>query len=112
MEQSRSERRHVMRVMVSRECELTVNASVAAQVLAISRGGVTLASRTALSVGDRADLMVTLGGRTFTLAIEVRRVTIDAVPRGNMHHRAGAAFLALSAEQRLVLDQVLGPERL
>ncbi len=112
MEQPRTERRQVVRMMASRECELTVKASVSAQVLAISRGGVTLASRTAMTVGDRATLTMTLGGWTLALAIEIRRVTTDAVPRGNMHHRAGAAFLALSAEQRLALDQLLGTERL
>ena len=110
MELSQPERRKIIRVQVPRECELAVRMSMGAQVLGISRSGVTLASRTALEVGDRAELVVTLGNRSFALAIEIRHVATDLPSRGRLHHRAGAVFLGLNPEQRLVLDELLGAE--
>ena len=87
--------------------------SMAVQVLDISLSGVLLSSKTEVAVGDRAELKASLGERSVKVGIEIRRVTMETPPtRSGQRYRAGAVFAPMSAEQRLVLEQLLGTEPL
>ncbi len=105
-----AERRRLARVHVADAAGLSLTVSLPVQVVDISKTGVMLASKCELSVGDRAELLATVGSRSIRVVIEVRHVSIDTQPRRGIHYRAGAAFAPMSAEQRLLLEQLLGPE--
>jgi len=42
----------------------------------------------------------------------VRHVSMDSNPRRGMRYKAGAVFVSTSAEQRSVIEQLLGAERI
>jgi hypothetical protein len=107
------ERRRTPRVEPTSEHTLSLGVSIAAEVVDISLTGVQLASKAALTVGDRAELRATIGPRTVSVTIEIRRVSLDGKPtRGGGRYRAGAVFAPVTAEQRLMLEQLLGTEPL
>ena len=107
------ERRRGPRFELAAPQELSLEVSIAVQVLDISLCGVLLSSKTELAVGDRAELKASLGERSVKLGIEIRRVIMETTPTRNGHrYRAGAVFAPMSAEQRLVLEQLLGTEPL
>jgi hypothetical protein len=110
MTQLGTERRRLPRVHVSGEGGLSLSVSIPVQVVDISKTGVMLASKCEMSVGDRAELLATVGPRSLRVVIEVRHVSIDTQPRRGIRYRAGAVFAPMSAEQRLLLEQLLGPE--
>jgi len=107
------ERRRTPRIEPNGERTLSLGVSVPAEVVDISLTGVQLASKTVLRVGDRAELRATVGARTISVAIEIRRVALDGKPtRGGAPHRAGAVFAPANTEQRTMLEQLLGTEPL
>jgi hypothetical protein len=107
------ERRRTPRVEPTGEHTLSLGVSVPAEVVDISLAGVQLASKADLAVGDRAELRATIGSRTVSVTIEIRRVVLDAKPtRGGSQYRAGAVFAPVSAEQRIMLELLLGTEPL
>jgi hypothetical protein len=106
------ERRRGPRIELEAPQELSLEVSIAVQVLDISLSGVLLSSKTEVAVGDRAELKATLGERSVKLAIEIRRVIMETPTRSGHRYRAGAVFAQMSAEQRLVLEQLLGTEPL
>jgi len=106
------ERRRVSREHPIHDPCVAVDVSLPVRVLDISRSGVLLESKAELLVGDRAELSVTLADRSIPLVIEVRHVSVDSDPRRGVRYKAGAAFVSASAEQRLVVEQLLGAERI
>ena len=70
------ERRRTPRVEPSGERTLSLGVSLSAEVVDISLTGVQLASKAILAVGDRAELRTTIGARTVSVAIEIRRVAV------------------------------------
>jgi hypothetical protein len=106
----RSERRRVTRVEPASEHRLSLTASLPVKVLDISRSGVLLGSKSELVLGERAELHAMVGPRPLTVTVEIRHLSIDPKARGGLQHRAGAVFVMLTAEQRLLLEQLLGAE--
>lgn len=105
------ERRRASRFEPAQKHELSIDVSIPVQVLDISLAGILLASKTEVSVGDRAELKATIGTRSISVVIEIRRVNMETAPtRGGHRYRAGAVFAPMSAEQRLLLEQLLGTE--
>jgi len=84
--------------------------SIPVQILELSRTGVLLGSRSELSIGDRAELRGTIGSEPFTVAVEVRHVSIETQPRGGTRYRAGAIFAPAGDDQRAALERLLGQE--
>jgi hypothetical protein len=106
------ERRRVSRAQPIHDPCVAVDVSLPVRVLDISRSGVLLESKAELLVGDRAELIVTIADRSFPLVVEVRHVSVDSNPRRGMRYKAGAVFVSASAEQRSVIEQLLGAERI
>jgi len=98
------------RVALSAEQEIVLKMSIPVQILEVSRRGVQFMSRNDVAVGDRAELIATIGGESFSMAVEVRHVSVDPQPRGGVVHRAGAVFVAASAHERRLIDRLLGVE--
>jgi hypothetical protein len=106
------ERRRSVRAQPVEEHELRVGVSLSVKVLDISLSGVSLASKSELAVGERADLHVAAGPRSVNLPIQVQRVSIDPnAPRGRVRYCIGAIFAPMTAEQRVTLEQLLGAEQ-
>ncbi len=110
MSQLLNERRRAPRVHSAAESRLSLSVSLPVRVLDISRSGVLLGSKTELAVGERAQLSVSVASRSLSVVIEIRHVSIDANPRNGLRYRAGAVFVKLRAEERLMLEQMLGAE--
>jgi hypothetical protein len=110
MPQPIPERRRTARVVPARERRLSLTVSLPVKILDVSRSGVLLGSRSELVIGDRAELRVAAGSRGLTVTIEVRHLSTDPKARGGLHYRAGAVFVSLTPEQRLLLEQMLGAE--
>jgi hypothetical protein len=106
----KSERRRAARVEPASEHRLSLTVSLPVKVLDVSRSGVLLGSKTALVLGERAQLQVSVGPRSLTVTIEIRHLSTDPKARGRLQHRAGAVFVMLTAEQSLLLEQLLGAE--
>lgn len=90
---------------------MSLAVSLPVQVFDISRSGVLLGSKAEPATGDRAELHATVGPRSLSVSCEVRHVSLDPTARGGVRHRAGAAFVTPTTEQRLVLEQLLGAKR-
>jgi hypothetical protein len=105
-----SERRRAPRAAAPDDERLSLEVSLPVQVLEISLSGVLLRSRVALAVGQQAELRATVGGRSVSLTLRVQRVSVETMPRGGAGYRAAAIFVAMTAEQRVVLEQLLRPE--
>src|SRR5437867_1879930 len=95
------ERRRAPRVQPPQVQQLALETTIPVQVLDLSLSGVLLASKVALSVGERAELRVAIGSRSVRVMIEIRRVSVENnPPRGGARYRAGAVFGPMTAEQR------------
>ena len=105
------ERRRVSRAQPPHEPSVAVDVSLPVRVLDISPSGVLLESKAELLIGDRAELSVTVADRSFSLVIEVRHVSEESNPRNGMRYKAGAAFVVTSAEERSLIEHLLGAER-
>jgi hypothetical protein len=110
MAEPNPERRRTTRVEPASAQQLSLTVSLPVKVLDVSRSGVLVGSKTELSIGERAELRVSVGSRTLTATIEVRHLSTDPRARGGLQYRAGAVFVTLTAEQRLLLEQMLGAE--
>jgi PilZ domain len=110
MADARPERRRAKRVQPATECRLALSVSLPVKVLDASRSGVLLGSKTELAIGERAELRASVGPRSLTVTIEIRHLSTDLKARGGLQYRAGAVFVMLTAEQRLLLEQLLGAE--
>src|SRR5437870_372093 len=74
--------------------------SLSVQLLDISQTGVMLQSAQQAKEGSRGHLRFDLAGQPFSVDVEVRRV---ARPAGT-NYRIGARFVALSEEQRQIIE--------
>jgi hypothetical protein len=110
MSNTTSERRRAPRIEPASEHRLSLTVSLPVKVLDVSRSGVLLGSKTELSIGERAELRASVGPRSLTVIIEIRHLSTDPKARGGLQYRAGAVFVMLTAEQRLLLEQLLGAE--
>ena len=108
--EAKPERRRAMRIEPMDERRLMLSVSLPVKVLDVSRSGVLLASKTELTIGDRAELRAAVGHLSLTVTIEIRHLSMDSKARGGLQYRAGAVFVMLTAEQRLLLEQLLGAE--
>jgi hypothetical protein len=111
MKPSTLERRRSARVNVSPPAALDVAVSFPAQVLEISASGVLLGCTRELAIGERGVLRATVGAQLLDVAIEIRGVSQEQRLRGGSRYRMGAAFVDLTAEQRVRLVELLGVER-
>jgi len=109
MDQSGIERRRLPRVAVD-ERRIVLKTSISTQVLDLGRGGMLLGSPSALSIGDQAELVTTIGAESFAVPVEIRHVSIDPQRRGGVRYRAGAAFAGAGERDRMLLDRLLGAE--
>jgi hypothetical protein len=107
---TKPERRRATRVEPTDKRRLALSVSLPIKVLDVSRSGVLLGSKTELAIGDRAELRASVGSRSLTVTIEIRHLSTDPKARGGLQYRAGAVFVMLTAEQRLLLEQLLGAE--
>jgi len=105
-----NERRRAPRIQPAPDSRLSLSVSLPVRVLDIGRSGVLLGSKTELSIGERAQLRATVGSRSLSVVIEIRHVSIDDKARNGLRFRAGAVFVMLRAEERLMLEQMLGAE--
>jgi len=110
MTDTKTERRRATRVEPADKRRLALSVSLPIKVLDVSRSGVLLGSKTELAIGDRAELRASVGPRSLTVTIEIRHLSTDPKARGGLQYRAGAVFVMLTAEQRLLLEQLLGAE--
>ena len=102
------ERRLAPRVTLSAECRIPLGLSCSAQVLDLSPSGALLASKTPLSIGDRGEVLATVGERSLRIAIEIRAVSFETRARGGPRYRLGAEFVEMTVEQRVLLLELLG----
>ena len=105
-----AERRQTSRASAVLDCRARLGASLPVQILEISLSGVLLGSKTALALGERAEFTLTVGSRPLRVAIAIRHVSIEQRSRGGPRYRLGAAFVGMTAAQRLVLSELLGSE--
>jgi hypothetical protein len=105
------ERRRTPRLEPTRQHTSALKITVPVEVVDISLAGVQLACKTELAVGEHAALRATVGAKTLSMNVEICRVAPDTKPsRGGGRHRAGAVIADATAEQRVVLEQLLGTE--
>jgi hypothetical protein len=102
------ERRREVRVSLTPECRIPLGVPCSAQVLELSSSGALLASKTQLAVGDRGELLATIGDRTLRVAIEIRTVSLETRARGGSRYRMGSVFVDVTIEQRVLLSRLLG----
>jgi hypothetical protein len=102
------ERRRAARVTLAPECRVPLGVPCSAQVLDLSPSGALLASKTELTVGDRGEILATVGDRALRLAIEIRSVSLETRARGGPRYRMGSVFVDVTIEQRVLLSQLLG----
>lgn len=88
-----------------------LDVSLPAQVLVINVAGVLLGSQTELAVGERGELRLEMGARSLDVAIEIRSVSTETHVHSGRRYRLGAAFVAMTAEQRVRLHELLGAEQ-
>jgi len=107
-----AERRRTPRVESMPDESLSLDVSLPVEILDISIAGVQLASNTELKLGARGTLRASVGARSVSVDLEVRRVAVDTRPaRGaGVRYRIGAVFSGMTPEQRVVLEQLLGTE--
>jgi hypothetical protein len=105
-----NERRRAPRVVPAPDSRLSISVPLPVRVMDISRSGVLLESKTELAVGDHAELRATIGSQSLSVVVEIRHVSTDAKARNGLRFRAGAVFVTLRAEERLMLEQMLGAE--
>ncbi len=105
------ERRRSQRIPIPGDGRVRLGVSFPAQVLEISPSGVLLASKTEAAIGERGELRARVGNRALHVVIEIRAVSQETQARGEARFRIGAAFVAMTAEQRVLLLEVLGVER-
>jgi hypothetical protein len=105
------ERRRAPRFVVDAtgSSRVLLRMSQAVQVLEMSPAGVLLASKTPMSIGEQAELCVSVKRREIRASVEVRHVSMERA-RGGPRYRAGAVFVRLMPEQRALLEELFGGE--
>jgi hypothetical protein len=75
----------------------------------ISTSGVLFTSPVALAVGERGQIRMRLGDRTFSADVEIRRGQTQGAKHGG--YRIGAVFSVLDEASRFALEDFLGDQR-
>lgn len=104
-----SERRASARQNAGADAEIGQANWATVELIDISTIGVLFASPTAVPVGEKGELRVRLGERSFTAAIEVKRS--DPPVPSHSEYRLGAAFVSLDEGNSVHLDDFIGHSR-
>lgn len=103
------ERRRTIRVSPPKSPEIRWPAWSTVQLVDISTDGVLLNSPVPLAAGERAQLRMRLGDRSFSGDIEIRREHTRMPKQSG--YPLGAVFTAVDEASRLTLDEFLGDHR-
>jgi hypothetical protein len=103
------ERRRAPRLAATRDAQMSRPAWTTVEILDISTSGVLFEAPQSLEVGERGQLRMRLGDRSFAAEIEVRREEPHPAPSGG--YRVGAAFTALDDGNRATLEGFIGTAR-
>jgi hypothetical protein len=79
------------------------------ELIDLSTSGVLFACSAAVDVGDKGELRVRLGERSFAAQVEIRRSDSRRTSHGA--YRFGAAFVSLDEASRLHLEDFIGDAR-
>jgi hypothetical protein len=102
------ERRRAPRVQPTHPPQAAVGVMLPVRVLDISSTGALLESQAELLAGDLAKLNVNVAGRSVSVGVEVRHVSLDTNRRMGATYKAGAVFVSPSAEARSAIEALLG----
>lgn len=103
------DRRAGVRVVPGPDVEIGQAHWSTVDVIDISTTGVLLASQQPLGVGEKGELRVRLGDRSFAAQLEVRRTDARRTP--GMNHGIGARFVSLDESNRAHLEDFIGDQR-
>jgi len=103
------ERRASVRLAAGSEAEISQPTWATVELIDISTTGVLFASPVAVEIGEKGELRVRLGERSFAAQIEVRRG--DSRNASHAPYRLGAAFVSLDEGNRLHLEDFIGDAR-
>jgi hypothetical protein len=100
------ERRRSVRVIPGSAAEIGRPVWSTVELLDISESGVLLVSAVPMQLGEKGQLRVRLGQRSFAAQIEARRS--DSRPTAQGQYKVGAVFAALDEASRFTLSEFLG----
>jgi hypothetical protein len=103
------DRRRTIRVAPPTPSEIQWPMWSTIELIDISTTGVLFSSPVALAPGDRGQLRLRLGERSFNAELEIRRGQPNTSTRTG--YRVGATFTALDEGSRFTLDDFLGDQR-
>ena len=103
------ERRASVRLTPGNDVEIGQPTWSTVELLDISTAGVLFSSPVAVEIGERGELRVRLGERSFAAQIEVRRSDERKAAQGA--YRLGASFVSLDENSRLHLEDFIGDAR-
>ena len=103
------ERRASVRVAAGDEAEIGQPNWSTVELIDISTTGVLFGCPVAVDIGEKGQLRVRLGERSFAAQIEVRRA--DSRKAAHGAYRLGAAFVSLDEGSRLHLEDFIGDAR-
>jgi hypothetical protein len=103
------ERRASARLVPGGDVEIGQPTWSTVELLDISTAGVLFASPVGVEIGERGELRVRLGERSFAAQIEVRRSDERKASQGA--YRLGASFVSLDESSRVHLEDFIGGAR-
>ena len=103
------ERRSARRVAAMEGAEITRPTWDTIELVDISAGGVSFLAPHPVGVGERAQLRLRLGDKSFAAQITIRRSDMYVGRAGT--YRIGAAFLTLDEESRVTLERFIATAR-
>jgi hypothetical protein len=103
------DRRRTVRVAPPSPAEIQWPTWSTIELIDISTTGVLFSSPVALAPGDRGQLRLRLGERSFNAELEIRRGHLH--PSTRTGYRVGATFTVLDEGSRFTLDDFLGDQR-
>jgi PilZ domain len=104
------ERRAGLRIVPGGEADMGHPNWVTVELIDISTTGVLFAAPVVVDIGERAELRMRLGDRSFAAQVEVRRSDARK-PSSHPVYRMGASFVALDESNRLHLEDFIGDAR-
>jgi len=104
------ERRADVRLIAGGDAEIGQPNWATVELIDISTTGVLVASTVQVETGERGELRVRLGERSFAAQIEVKRSDSPKAPHAL--YRLGAAFVSLDEGSRVHLEDFIGDARL
>ena len=102
------ERRGAVRVTARSGWHTSLARPHAVHLLEISMSGALLRSSHQPPIGQRGELRTKLGGETFTVQVEIRRVAPQPNPgEVPIQYNVGVSFVSLDSENRRCLERFL-----